>query len=596
MSWWNYLLLVNVYLLLFYGFYALLLRRETFFQLNRIYLVAAALLSFFIPLIQSNWVKNLFITRQVQQTIYSNPIIIYHFQPIPDNYVTLGQLLAIVYVGVIIFLTGRFIWQLIALKKVIDQPGSTVPYSFFKKIKLGDQEENHKIISAHEQVHARQWHSADVLLIEAVMIINWFNPVVYFYRFAIKHIHEFIADRQALKSGTNKTDYAMLLLSQTFNAPAHQLVNPFFNHSLLKERIKMLQKSKSHRIALVKYCLSAPLFVLMLILSSATVNNSKPIRFINKKTEVFLLSPAVVDVFESKTPAKPNADKQKAPRQIIVNQEIESASPDNKSADNQFSAIETQDKHIVKIFIHKPDDGEPGKGSEAKKFIFFRFSDTTKASKNPVFTSVENIPQFPGGMDELYKFLAKNIKYPTEAREKKIQGRVILSFVVEEDGSLTDMRVARGIGGGADEEAVRVMNLSPNWSPGIQNGHLVRVAYSIPISFTLAEDGKPKENKTGAVNKIYKIDFANNDYKAGMVAGLKGIRDTMNKLGSFHINGPQPLYVIDGKIVPISALEPLNPQDIQSITVLKDESAKSIYGEKGANGVIIITTKKQSRK
>src|SRR5476649_1300507 len=98
MTWWHYLLLVNVYLLLFYGFYALLLRRETFFQLNRIYLVAAALLSFFIPLIQSNWVKHLFITQKVQQTIYSSPIIIYHFHPMPDNHVTLGQLLGFVYI------------------------------------------------------------------------------------------------------------------------------------------------------------------------------------------------------------------------------------------------------------------------------------------------------------------------------------------------------------------------------------------------------------------------------------------------------------------------------------------------------------------
>src|SRR5476651_1555022 len=163
MTWWHYLLLVNIYLLLFYGFYALLLRRETFFQLNRIYLVAAALLSFFIPLIQSNWVKHLFITQKVQQTIYSNPIVIYHFQPaISNNHITLGQLLAVVYISVIVFLTGRFIWQLISLKKVIDQPESTVPYSFFKKIKLGDLEENREIISAHEHVHARQWHSADV--------------------------------------------------------------------------------------------------------------------------------------------------------------------------------------------------------------------------------------------------------------------------------------------------------------------------------------------------------------------------------------------------------------------------------------------------
>src|SRR5207302_7439961 len=133
-------------------------------------------------------------------------------------------------------------------------------------------------------------------IIEAILIVNWFNPVVYLYRFAIKHIHEFIADRQAIKAGTDKTDYALLLLSQTFNAPAHRLVNPFFNKSLLKQRILMLQKNKSHHVALIKYGLTAPLFVLMLILSSATVNNSKTIRLLNKKAEWVFLTPASASV------------------------------------------------------------------------------------------------------------------------------------------------------------------------------------------------------------------------------------------------------------------------------------------------------------
>src|SRR5471030_1738884 len=97
MSWWNYLLLVNVYLLLFYGFYMLLLSRETFFQLNRLYLVAAALLSFFIPLIQSEWVKSLFITRRVQYTIYNNPVMFYPFKQIQDTHITIGQILFTIY-------------------------------------------------------------------------------------------------------------------------------------------------------------------------------------------------------------------------------------------------------------------------------------------------------------------------------------------------------------------------------------------------------------------------------------------------------------------------------------------------------------------
>src|ERR1700712_2001581 len=125
MTWWHYLLLVNIYLLLFYGFYVVLLRKETFFQLNRVYLVSAALLSFFIPLIQADWVKNLFITQQVKYTIYSSPVMIYSFRPPETSQINIGQVLAVLYVAGILFLSVRFIWQLMMLKRVINQPQAT---------------------------------------------------------------------------------------------------------------------------------------------------------------------------------------------------------------------------------------------------------------------------------------------------------------------------------------------------------------------------------------------------------------------------------------------------------------------------------------
>jgi protein TonB len=111
----------------------------------------------------------------------------------------------------------------------------------------------------------------------------------------------------------------------------------------------------------------------------------------------------------------------------------------------------------------------------------------TEEDPNKIFTSVEQVPEFPGGLDAFGRFLGKNIHYPAVARENGTQGRVIVSFVCEKDGSLTDVKVARGIGDGCDEEAVRVIKSSPKWKPGIQNGRPVRVAYSVPIAFTLAE-------------------------------------------------------------------------------------------------------------
>ena len=102
-----------------------------------------------------------------------------------------------------------------------------------------------------------------------------------------------------------------------------------------------------------------------------------------------------------------------------------------------------------------------------------------------IFMVVESMPEFPGGESALYKYLAENIKYPQMAKESGIQGRVFVTFVVERDGSVTDVRVLRGIGGGCDEEAIRVVKGMPKWSPGKQRGKPVRVQYNLPVKFTL---------------------------------------------------------------------------------------------------------------
>lgn len=103
-----------------------------------------------------------------------------------------------------------------------------------------------------------------------------------------------------------------------------------------------------------------------------------------------------------------------------------------------------------------------------------------------VFESLEVQPTYPGGMDKFYKYLAKSIRYPALAQENNIQGKVFLSFIIEKNGSLTDIKVERNLGYGTDEEAIRVLMSSPRWLPGIQNGKAVRVKYNIPISFAMA--------------------------------------------------------------------------------------------------------------
>jgi len=654
MSWWQYLLLVNIYLLLFYGFYVLLLRKETFFQLNRLYLVSAALLSFMIPVIQANWIQNLFITQQVKYTLYSSPVLVYHFKPIEESPVSIGQILFLVYVVGIAFLSGRLIWQLFKLKKVISQPESPVSYSFFKKVKLNADGEANEAIATHEDVHAKQWHSADVLLVELVMIINWFNPIVYFYRRAIKHIHEFIADRHAVEAGTDKADYAMLLLSQTFHTPTHDLVNSFFNKSLLKERIIMLQKNNSHRMALIKYGLSAPLFILMMVLSSATINNSDTISVINtnadkvfstpasKVTEITIDDPPKVDerlladttpvyTAVARVPEFPGgleafgkflasnikypatAREQKIQGRVIITFVVEK---DGSLSNERVVRGITDDLNnealrVIKLSPHWQPGMQNNRPVRVQYSVPINFAlapdaDTTKtitptfsiasaqSGSDPVFTSVEQVPEFPGGIEAFGKFLATNVRYPKVARDNNVQGRVIITFVVEKDGSLSDMKVLRGIGSGCDEEAVRVLGISPAWKPGIQNGKPVKVQYSVPISFSLADSkpAKPGENKTGAV-----VNPSNTNQ---VIYTGRVITDTTKShiiLGDGYNSKSAPLIIIDGvALAQGSSLNKINPTDIEQINVLKDKTAVAIYGEKAANGVVLVTTKTAAKK
>jgi len=102
-----------------------------------------------------------------------------------------------------------------------------------------------------------------------------------------------------------------------------------------------------------------------------------------------------------------------------------------------------------------------------------------------IFTIVESMPEFPGGEEARTRFLLENIKYPQMARESGIQGVVYVTFVVEPDGSISNVRVIRGIGGGCDEEAIRVVKMMPKWIPGNQRGKPVRVQFNMPIKFTL---------------------------------------------------------------------------------------------------------------
>lgn len=182
----------------------------------------------------------------------------------------------------------------------------------------------------------------------------------------------------------------------------------------------------------------------------------------------------------------------------------------------------------------------------------------------PVFEVAEEMPEFPGGgMSAFMDYIKTNMRYPASAKEKGTQGRVTVRFVVDKDGSIKDLKILRSVDKDMDAEALRLIKSMPKWKPGRQKGQPVAVKYTTLVKFRLDDD------------KLEKTSSADGITVEGIDAG----------------NGKEPLYIVDGKEVTPSVMSALNPDKIDRVAVLKDKSATELYGEKGKNGVLLITLK-----
>lgn len=198
-----------------------------------------------------------------------------------------------------------------------------------------------------------------------------------------------------------------------------------------------------------------------------------------------------------------------------------------------------------------------------------------------VYDVVEQMPEFPGGMPEMFVFLSKNIKYPKEAMEKNQHGRVIVKFVVSSDGSLRDVAIVRSISPSLDAEALRVVKMMPKWNPGKVKGKAVDVKYVIPISFSL--------------NKVEKEDGADVQTSTDDIA-VVGYNPSSEPKKQIDLRGGfvpnKALVLVDGKKVTEDELNKLDLQKIESITSLNSEDGRKQYGEEGKDGVMLIKMRK----
>lgn len=190
-------------------------------------------------------------------------------------------------------------------------------------------------------------------------------------------------------------------------------------------------------------------------------------------------------------------------------------------------------------------------------------------AKDSIYRVVDVMPEFPGGVQAMMEFMKNNLRYPEELRAKGTQGRVVVQFVVNKDGSFSDMEVIRKVDPLMDAEALRVINAMPRWKPGMQDGKPVAVKYTVPVLFKLDQKGSSSNASKG---------------DAGAAEG----KSDSTMVG---VDAKKALIFVDGKE---TDLKDVNSDDIASVSVVKAKKAVEIYGEKGKNGVLLIHTKSGS--
>ncbi len=437
---------------IFYGFYLLVLERETFFTLNRFYLLITFGLGLLFPIIEIGDWQMLTDTDTVSVILQPVTVIAsqmgYTLQEIvvtpgaeKTNYI--GQFLLSIYLIGVVLTASRLVhgwWSIHRLKSqsvVIQKTGYTLvktdqqhlPFSFFRNLfwsnNLNLSIEDETRILKHELTHIHQHHSIDILLLEIFSILFWFNLILWFYKKSIRNTHEYLADKQVIAQHQKK-QYGQLLLRQMQSGPAFSLTHNF-NHSQLKKRFQMMNKNKSSRWAMTRYIWILPIFALL------------------------LLAFKTGDILPKNT---------------------------------QHPILPVQEFHV---------NQSPG---------------------DSIFTEVEQMPMFPGceaviDIEErnkcanmkMFQHVYTNIKYPELARKNNNQGLVIVRFVINKKGILESPEIMRSLGDGLDEEVIRVVKGMPQWTPGIQNGKKVNVYFNLPVKFMIEGegDGQSVEKNTPVV-------------------------------------------------------------------------------------------------
>jgi len=528
-----YLLKVNIAIVLFYLFYRLFFANDTFWKTRRIYLLFSIGLSFVYPFFSiESWLQS----QPTMQTMVANYALLQEITITPENQsglISFENILWAVYGLGVAGLFGRLIVQLISIFR----------------IKFQGKRETVQGISI-------------IAIDKKITPFSFFNTVYLNPELHNEHeISQILTHELTHVKQLHSVDVMLselLCIAFWFN-PATWLLKREIRQNLEfladNKVISSGFDSKSYQYHLLQLSYQSP--ELKLTNKFNVLPLKKRIKMMNQqKTEkagilkyLLIVPLSLALVFTSNAESIISAAKselQSTPTTTAKAANVQK----NAKVENQ--AQSNVQKELVVV----------GYGATKEKLPAETTASSSSQDGKVIFTVVEKMPQFAGGDQALFKYLGTNIRYPVEAQKAGIQGRVICQYVVDENGAITDVSVVRGVDPSLDQEAVRVIKAMPNWVPGEQRGKKVSVKYTLPINFKL-DGSKPK---AAEFNAEFKPDF-----------------DPSNP----------PLIVLDGEVLPANFnMSLLKSERIEKIDVLKDASATAIYGDKGKNGVLIITSKK----
>lgn len=376
-----YLLLVNITMGIGFGLYHLCFRKLTFFQWNRVYLLGIVMVSLLIPVGLFVDLSDVFVKEQMLPVVNLAEVmdVVYIPDTSDEQSYRLVDILSKLYWGGVLVCVLLLIWRLRKVSKAFTFRHEYASFSFFRKVFLGSKVQDERMIGDHEQVHVDQGHSYDIVLLEIVGVLNWFNPIVYLIRKELKFQHECIADELCSQ---DKVAYAELLVAHAMRTNPSHLVHYFSNQSFLKKRIMMLFKNKSSNRNKLFYLAGLP--ILLIVVCSTLIFNTSRARAVVSDVES-----TVTDFNFSKV-----GQTMKEP--VLFQDEID------RIGDTEMANDVVQEEDLVK----KP----------------------------------EVLPEPPGGMIAFRKWIGENYQYPKEAIDAGIKGIIKVSFVVEKNGTLSVKR------------------------------------------------------------------------------------------------------------------------------------------------------------